>query len=276
MRSRVAATVLASTVLVGGGFGIAAAVSASSPAQVKVCTTSKDVVVSAAKKGKCPRGTKMVTISTSGVVGERGPAGPAGDPGPIGATGGPGAAGAAGVPGIPGTPGLPGMSGPRGERGVAGAQGELGNPGDPGVDGAPGAPGAPGEKGDPGAPGEKGERGETGPVGPQGERGIRGLEGPPGPGATVLGQDTGNAGYGREHECVMGTLSLTASSNAGEGMPARGQIMPIAQYSTLFSVLGARFGGDGITTFALPNLQAAAPNGTTYTICTEGIFPFRE
>jgi phosphoketolase len=31
--------------------------------------------------------------------------------------------------------------------------------------------------------------------------------------------------------------------------------------------------GDGVTTFAVPNLQAAAPNGLTYSICDQGIFP---
>lgn len=34
-----------------------------------------------------------------------------------------------------------------------------------------------------------------------------------------------------------------------------GQIMSIAQNDALFSLIGATFGGDGRTTFALPNLQ---------------------
>ncbi|EDM67137.1 hypothetical protein PE36_08901 [Moritella sp. PE36] len=34
-----------------------------------------------------------------------------------------------------------------------------------------------------------------------------------------------------------------------------GQIMPISQNTALFSLLGTTFGGDGRTTFALPNLQ---------------------
>lgn len=56
-------------------------------------------------------------------------------------------------------------------------------------------------------------------------------------------------------------------------MIARGQILSVAQHSALFSVIGTKFGGDGRNTFALPDLQAAAPNGLTYTICVEGIFP---
>ena len=41
----------------------------------------------------------------------------------------------------------------------------------------------------------------------------------------------------------------------------RGQTLPIAQYSALFSILGARYGGNGTTTFALPNLSASVPIG---------------
>ncbi len=58
-----------------------------------------------------------------------------------------------------------------------------------------------------------------------------------------------------------------------EGTPANGQIMTIASNSTLYDVIGAKYGGNGTTTFALPNLNKAAPNGLTYTICTFGIFP---
>ena len=43
----------------------------------------------------------------------------------------------------------------------------------------------------------------------------------------------------------------------------------------LFSLLGTNFGGNGVTTFALPDLRAAAPNGLTYSICDEGIYPGR-
>lgn len=35
----------------------------------------------------------------------------------------------------------------------------------------------------------------------------------------------------------------------------QGQIVPISQNTQLFSLLGTRFGGNGTTTFALPNLQ---------------------
>src|SRR5512141_2185686 len=38
-----------------------------------------------------------------------------------------------------------------------------------------------------------------------------------------------------------------------------GQILPITQNTALFSLLGTTYGGDGRSTFALPNLQGAAP-----------------
>ena len=38
-----------------------------------------------------------------------------------------------------------------------------------------------------------------------------------------------------------------------------GQLLAVAQYSALFSILGTVYGGDGINTFALPNLQCRFP-----------------
>lgn len=38
-----------------------------------------------------------------------------------------------------------------------------------------------------------------------------------------------------------------------------GQIMPISQNTALFSLLGTTYGGDGKSTFALPNLQGRGP-----------------
>ena len=38
-----------------------------------------------------------------------------------------------------------------------------------------------------------------------------------------------------------------------------GQLLPIAQNTALFSLVGTTYGGDGRTTFGLPNLQGRAP-----------------
>lgn len=40
-----------------------------------------------------------------------------------------------------------------------------------------------------------------------------------------------------------------------------GQLMPINQYQALFSLLGTMYGGDGRTTFALPDLRGRVPLG---------------
>ena len=38
-----------------------------------------------------------------------------------------------------------------------------------------------------------------------------------------------------------------------------GQLLPISQNTALFSLLGTFYGGNGTTTFALPNLQSSVP-----------------
>jgi microcystin-dependent protein len=40
-----------------------------------------------------------------------------------------------------------------------------------------------------------------------------------------------------------------------------GQLMPISQNTALFSLLGTTYGGDGKSTFALPNLRDSTPMG---------------
>jgi len=41
--------------------------------------------------------------------------------------------------------------------------------------------------------------------------------------------------------------------------PADGQLLPISNYSALFSLYGTTYGGDGRTTFALPDLRGRTP-----------------
>ena len=57
-----------------------------------------------------------------------------------------------------------------------------------------------------------------------------------------------------------------------------GQLLSIAQNTALFSLLGTLYGGDGVQTFALPNLPPSSlSNGSTllHCIATSGIFPSR-
>ena len=45
-------------------------------------------------------------------------------------------------------------------------------------------------------------------------------------------------------------------------MPCNGQLLSINDYAALFTLLGTTYGGDGVNTFGLPNLQGAIPIGT--------------
>ena len=55
-----------------------------------------------------------------------------------------------------------------------------------------------------------------------------------------------------------------------------GQVLPIQQNEALFSLLGTQFGGDGRSTFALPDLRDHEPgHHARYCIALTGIFPSR-
>ena len=51
-----------------------------------------------------------------------------------------------------------------------------------------------------------------------------------------------------------------------------GQVLPISENETLFQLIGTTYGGDGESTFALPNLQSRTPrhSGTTPLAAMEG------
>jgi microcystin-dependent protein len=58
----------------------------------------------------------------------------------------------------------------------------------------------------------------------------------------------------------LGEVRITAFNFAPRGWAlADGQLLPINQNQALFSILGTNYGGDGRTTFALPNLQGRVP-----------------
>ena len=44
-------------------------------------------------------------------------------------------------------------------------------------------------------------------------------------------------------------------------LPCNGALVSIGQYQALFAVIGTAYGGDGVNTFALPNLQGTAMLG---------------
>lgn len=80
----------------------------------------------------------------------------------------------------------------------------------------------------------------------------------------------------------LGEIRLFAfdfAPNDGVWVPADGQTLQIAQYDYLFSLLGTTYGGNGITTFAVPNLNGAGsanPWGAgkgRYFIAAYGVYP---
>jgi microcystin-dependent protein len=63
-------------------------------------------------------------------------------------------------------------------------------------------------------------------------------------------------------EPLLGSLMLFAGNFAPRGWAfCNGQLLPISQNSALFSLLGTQYGGDGRTTFALPDLRGRVPIG---------------
>jgi len=63
-------------------------------------------------------------------------------------------------------------------------------------------------------------------------------------------------------EPFIGEIRLFAGNFAPRGWAlCAGRIMSIAQNTALFSLLGTSYGGDGLTTFALPDLQGRVPIG---------------
>jgi microcystin-dependent protein len=63
-------------------------------------------------------------------------------------------------------------------------------------------------------------------------------------------------------ENYLGGVCMTAASYCPRGtIEANGQLLPISSYSALFSLYGTTFGGDGRTTFAIPDLRSRTPVG---------------
>jgi len=60
----------------------------------------------------------------------------------------------------------------------------------------------------------------------------------------------------------IGSIVLFAGNFAPRGWAlCQGQLLPISQNAALFSILGTTYGGNGQSTFALPNLQGRVPLG---------------
>lgn len=76
---------------------------------------------------------------------------------------------------------------------------------------------------------------------------------------------------------IIGEIKLFAFPFAPTGwMSCEGQVLPITSYKDLFSLIGTTYGGDGKTSFALPNLKGVEPvPQMKYYIAVQGIYPDR-
>jgi microcystin-dependent protein len=70
----------------------------------------------------------------------------------------------------------------------------------------------------------------------------------------------------------LGQLKIVSFNFAPKGWAmCNGQILSIAQNAALFSLLGTTYGGNGIQTFALPNLQGKVPVHTGNSLTLGGV-----
>src|SRR5437660_3101151 len=61
-------------------------------------------------------------------------------------------------------------------------------------------------------------------------------------------------------QSYVGEIRMFAGNFAPAGwMLCQGQLLPISENETLFNLIGTTYGGDGQTTFALPNLSSRVP-----------------
>ena len=208
-----------------------------------------------ASASQCNSSEHFVSWNEKGPVGPKGPEGPAGPQGPAGAKG---ATGAAGPQGVAGPVGPAGPAGAKGATGAAGPQGPIGPAG---------------------AQGPVGPAGPSGPTGPQGPQGPAGTATIPA-NLTAISNDLGTTGYAKENlnfnaTCMIGDLILSVNSYGGGGdaIPADGRLLPINGNTALFSTMGNKFGGDGVTNFAVPDMRPFTPAGMQYSVCVLGNFP---
>lgn len=85
------------------------------------------------------------------------------------------------------------------------------------------------------------------------------------------------------YDDYIGSIELFGGSYCPRGTAeARGQLLDITSNQILYSVLGTAYGGDGRTTFGLPDLRDKVPMASTdqrygkYCIVVEGVYPSRD
>lgn len=81
-------------------------------------------------------------------------------------------------------------------------------------------------------------------------------------------------------EPFLGEIRMFGGDFAPRGWArCHGQLLPIAEHAPLYSLIGTTYGGDGVETFALPDLrQDATPTAAfpvTFIIALAGVYPSR-
>src|SRR5688572_14735183 len=63
-------------------------------------------------------------------------------------------------------------------------------------------------------------------------------------------------------EFTIGVIRMSAMGfSSASGVFAQGQLLQIADYTAVFSIIGTMYGGNGVNTFALPGLAQASAVG---------------
>ena len=75
-------------------------------------------------------------------------------------------------------------------------------------------------------------------------------------------------------EAFIGCIMLWAPNFAPRGWAfCHGQLLSISDFTTVFSLLGTTYGGDGVTNFGLPDLRARVPVGAGQSPGTSVYYP---
>ncbi len=83
-------------------------------------------------------------------------------------------------------------------------------------------------------------------------------------------------------DAYIGEIRYFAFGFAPRGfVPCHGQLLSLYQFQALFALIGTTYGGDGRTTFAIPDLRGKSPldrdsSESHQCICVSGIFPSRD
>jgi microcystin-dependent protein len=78
-------------------------------------------------------------------------------------------------------------------------------------------------------------------------------------------------------DAMLGEVKLFAGTFTPRGWAfCEGQLLQVSEYSALFSIIGTTYGGDGRTTFALPDLRGAVPVGAGFSNANNTLTPGTE